>query len=144
MPTWRRLGRRVGGRKVQRSRSGASASNQETLVLAYSAEDRGFETLSVDIRSQPERVTLGRPHEKNPIDQARRALAASVGGPKKIRAYVLFRSPTRPTYSVEQVVVRHAEPGEQITPELVESGYAARTWFEYKSPRFLAHERRLK
>lgn len=117
-------------------------TRQPPSVLAYSSESHTFGAVSTDNEVRGEAVAMENKGAERAIDQTRQTFAAAVGGPANVRAYVLFRSPTRPTFRVEEITVRHVEPDKEITPELVQSGFPARVWFQYKSPSYLEEERR--
>ena len=135
--------KRVGVATLVRNYSDLRQTTQRPpSVLAYSNESHAFAAVSTDNEVHAEAATVQHAGGENVIDQTRRTFAAAVGGPNNVRAYVLFQGPTRPTYQVEQVIVRHVEPSQVITPELVKSGYPARIWFEYESPSYLEEKRR--
>ncbi len=113
-------------------------------VLGFSVEAGTFQVIGPGHQAQAEGLPATSTTSADPIDATRRAFAAAVGGAGNARAYVLFQGPTRPRFELEQVTVRHVEPQAEITPELVERGYPARIWFQYKSPTYLAEEERRK
>ena len=113
-----------------------------TGVLAYDEDTRTFGEVPNGPEAEAQAARGNSPRDENRIDRTRRGFATAVGGAKNVKAYVLFQGPQRTAFPVDEVVVRHVEPRQVITPELVKSGFPARIWFEYKSPSYLAEEER--
>jgi hypothetical protein len=129
------LERYDGGRRLPKHEPGTS-----TNVFEFSRDKGMFEAVNETATVSAEAVKASGGRLEAREDAVRRTFAAEVGGVEHVRAYVLQRGdPTR--FQVEEVQVRLPRLS-RPTPELVKAGYPGRILFEYKSPSFLARERK--